>query len=505
MHTRRWLAAIAVCFAARLAFYASAYPLWEGYDEWAHFGAARAIAFEGRFLAPRDTRLPRDVEESLKLVPMPPNLHDLPPEALSHEAFWALPAETRRAREEAFRAIPRELARQPGTTVAYEALQPPVYYWLMAPSLRLSGGATVVTQVFLLRWISILLAVSIVPLVFLVARSVFVEDRVALACAAVVALMPELAIDVSRVGNECVAVPLYSAVTWLALRRRNPWLLGALLGVGLLTKAYFLAALAGIALAYWVPQSLAVAVLISGWWYARNLWTTGTLSGLSESVMLRGTPVTGALSAVAGLPWRTAIDSILLSHLYFGGWSSLTARSWMYHLLYALIAVAAVGVVLLWRKREIRALAAVYGVFWLAQLYNVVLIYRAKGVPTSMGWYLYAVIGAQATLALAGLRRLCGSAAIWIGALLFGLLDLYAMHALALPYYAGMLRRKPGGGLAGLRWSDFDAAELFRRLAAFKPPFVTEGVLIASWALYVAATIVLVAAAIRLARGVKRA
>jgi hypothetical protein len=429
----------------------------------------------------------------------------LPPEAVSHENFWSLPAEERRRREEAFRAIPREFAGRPSSFGAYEALQPPIYYWLMAPALRAAGGASLATQVFLLRWLSILIAASIVPLVFLVAREVFAEDHLALGCAAAVALMPELAIDVARVGNECAAVVLYTAVTLMGLRRKDGWAFGLVLGAGLLTKAYFLAALAGVALVVWAPRAFGIAILLSGWWYARNLWTTGTLSGLSEAVALRTSAPTHLLAAAGRLPWRNALDSILLSHLYFGGWSSLTVRSWMYHLFYLVIAVGAAGVLVLYKKREVRSLGILYGVFWIAQLYNVVLIYATKGVPTSMGWYLYAVIGAQSALALSGLRRLMGRAAIWISAGLFAGLDLYAMHGLSLPYYAGMLQRKSTGGLAGLRWADLDLREMFSRLSAFKPDFVTPGVLMGLWGIYLLSTVALVAMAARLSRGVKRA
>jgi hypothetical protein len=505
MRTGRWLAAITLCFGARILFYATAYPLWEGFDEWAHFGVVRAIAFDGRLLVPRDARVPLDVFTSIQLAPTPPGLSYLPPEAVSHENFWTLPAEERRRREEAFRAIPREFAGRPSTIGAYEALQPPVYYWLMAPALRAARGASLATQVFLLRWLSILIAALIVPLVFLVAREAFADDHLALGCAGVVALMPELAIDVARVGNECVAVVLYTAATLFALRRKDGWAFGLVLGAGLLTKAYFLAALAGVALVVWAPRAFGVAILVSGWWYARNLWTTGTLSGLSEAVALRAAPPFQVLAGAVQLPWRKAVDSILLSHLYFGGWSSLTARSWMYHLLYLVIAIAAAGALLLHKKREIRSLSILYAAFWIAQLYNVVLIYATKGIPTSMGWYLFAVIGAQSALALSGLRRVLGRAAVWISAGLFAALDLYGMHGLSLPYYAGLLQRKATGGLAGLNWDGLDIREMFSRLAAFKPGFVTPGVLMGLWGIYLLSTVLLVAIAARLSRGVKRA
>jgi hypothetical protein len=371
--------------------------------------------------------------------------------------------------------------------------------------LWLSRSTALVTQVFVLRWASILIASFSVPAVFLLGRTVFADDQMALGAAVVVALMPELAISVARVGNECLAVMLYTVVTWLAVRRRNWLAMGAALGLGLITKAYFLAAVAGVALTFFAPRAFAIAALLSGWWYVRNLLSTGTLTGLSEAVLLRGAPRVSMLSAVQTLSWGKAVDSILFSHLYFGGWSSLMVRSWMYHLFYLVMVVAGVGLIGLWRRRELRSCLWMYGVFWLAQLYNVVLIYRTKGVPTSMGWYLYAVVGAEVALLLAGLRRVLGRYAVGLAAILFGLLDLYAMHAIALPYYTGMLGRKANGALAGVQLSGFRAGEVFERLTIFKPPVVTESVMVGLWAAYVAATILLMASGVRIGMRIKPA
>jgi hypothetical protein len=491
MKTQWWLALIWAGFAARLAFYATAYPLWEGFDEWAHFAVVSHMA-DGAALVPRDAPLPPDVAASLREVPMPPT--NLPAGALSHEEFWALSAEGREKRARG--AIP-------GMT-AYEALQPPLYYWLMAPVLWLARGCRLVTQVFVLRWVAVLIASFVVPLVFLIGRETFVDDEVALGGAAVVALMPELAISVARAGNECLAVVLYTLVTWLAMRRRNWPALGAILGLGLITKAYFLAAAAGVALVFFAPRAFLVAAVLSGWWYVRNVMSTGTLTGLSESVMLRGASPWSMVQAARSLPWTRAVDSILFSHLYFGGWSGLMVRSWMYHVFYVAIAAAAAGLIGLWRKKKIRALASIYGVFWVAQLYNVILIYRTKGVPTSMGWYLYAVAGAEVVLAIAGLRRIIGRWAVGLGAALFGLLDLYAMNFVALPYYTGMLGRKANGALAGVHWPGFRVGQMFERLTVFKPPIVTESVMIGLWAVYVLATVMLIAIGVRMGCEVKQ-
>jgi hypothetical protein len=439
----RWITVIWACALARLVFYAAALPLWEGYDEWAHFSVVRMVA-HGDLLPRRNAPIPADVDASLRSVPVPWELRGLPAPARTHDG-------------------PGGPGPWPRLT-AYEALQPPLYYWLMAPLLRVFGAASLPTQVMALRLAAVLLASFTIPLVFLLARAAGVSPE----CAAVVAVMPGFAFDVARVANDCLAVLLYTALLLLVVRRAHWLAAGVVLGLGLLTKAYFLAALV---LVFWMPRAILVALAVSGWWYVRNLWTTGTLAGLSESVMLRHTSLADLLRLIPSVPWRTAIDSILFSHLYFGGWSSLMVRSWMYHLFYVVILIAAVGGI--WgirRNPALRPLAVVYAVFWLAQLYNVLLIYASKGVPTSMGWYLYAVVGAEAVLC-------CASIPPVVGVGLFAALDLYAMHFVALPYYAGLIRHKPNGSL-----------ESFHLRAISLPSWHMLGL----WLLYLAATVILV-------------
>jgi hypothetical protein len=514
MGTRWRLLTLWACFLARLTFYAAALPLWEGYDEWAHFSVVRTVAQEGKFLVPRDQEVPRRVEASLQLAPVPWELRTLPPPAVTQDGWWQLSSGERAKREAAFRNLP---SNGMGTLPAYEALQPPLYYWLMAPVVRMTAPLGLASQVMAVRWASVLIASLAIPLIFSIARMFFKDDRAALGCAAVAAVMPGFALDVARVGNDCLAVVLFSAFTLLLLKQvrgQNCAVgLGVVLGLGLLTKAYFLTAiLALLFLAVRGPLraaavALACAASIGGWWYARNLITTGTLSGLSEAVMLRNTGPFATLRSAFAVPWGKAIDSVVFSHLYFGGWSSLTVRSWMYHVFYAAILVAIAG--LLWRKPEAEerqtreALLWVYGAFWLGQCYNVILIYLSKGVPTSMGWYLYAVIGAEVVLCIAGLKTFLGRWAAAAGVLLFALLDLYTMHAIAIPYYTGLIRHKANGALSALHPADLHGMGLTAisgRLAIFKPPMLTGGLLPALWALYLAGTIVIVYLAVDRAR-----
>jgi hypothetical protein len=98
---------------------------------------------------------------------------------------------------------------------------------------------------------------------------------------------------------------------------------------------------------------------------------TGTLSGLNEAVLVRHMSVAEILHSAAGVNWPRAVDSILFTHLWCGGWSFLTVRAWMYHIFYAVIAIAAIGLV---RQRHSTLFAApawIWIWFGFGQLYNV--------------------------------------------------------------------------------------------------------------------------------------
>jgi hypothetical protein len=523
----RWLlVSIWICFLFRGWFYAAMFPLWEGYDEFSHFGVVRAITAKGILLVPRDQPGPRDVEESLKLAPVPWEVRgwDVFRSSLTEEAYWKLSPDERRRREARLRAMPPSWQREDSVSgvSAYEAYQSPLYYWLMTPALYALKGSGMLAQVLLLRWIGVAIASLVVPLTFGIALAVTGREPVALGCSTVVAVMPGFATNVARISNEPLAILLFTLLIWLGLRILNrapdagsPAALGAVLGLGLLTKAYFLTAVPAVLLLLFYKYGRAwasalttsvITVLIAGWWYVRNVVTTGTLSGLAESVMLRDRGVTAMLAAVPHIPWVHAVDVIMFSHLYFCGWSSLTVRSWMYHVFFAIAILAALGLIVQLRRPEVSWLVGIYGFFWLGQLYNVWLQYLTKGLAGSMGWYMYAVVAAEVVLCAVAFGRF-QDLAMALGTTLFGLLDLYGMHWLAIPYYTGLIGHRANGALAALHVSEFGAVgfdAVFERLAVNKWVPMSPRVLIVLWILYLAGTILPMAVMLLLALRSKR-
>lgn len=75
-----------IFFLARGAFYSVAVPMWEGFDEYAHFAYVQHVASGSLIAAPTD-RATREIERSIELVPMPWVLRAEPPPHETQESY----------------------------------------------------------------------------------------------------------------------------------------------------------------------------------------------------------------------------------------------------------------------------------------------------------------------------------------------------------------------------------------------------------------------------------
>lgn len=511
------LLAIWICFVIRAFFFCAVMPLWEGFDEWSHFAVVQRMVFRGEWLVNRESQAPQDVAASMFLAPLAWELRKFGPPSMTHDEFWQLPPEERARKEAQFRAIPREWKYQDslGTLKTYEGLHPPLNGWLMAPVLWAAGNAHLSTQVLLLRWWGVMLVSLVIPLSCLACRVVFESDRLGLGCAAIIAAMPGLLVGTGHVANECVGVMLLTLVIWLSvetvkhgLTTRRAVALGVVLGLGLLAKAYVLTAVpvVGLLLLWkcqrdWRRAALVplCTFMVSGWWYIRNLVTNGTFTGMWEAQMLPHATLMDELRQIPKIHWGVLIDSVLFSHIWLGSWSTLTVRSWIYHIFYLLIALALVGLVrqgIRAMRPEMALMAAFALTFWAGQLYHSITLFMVWGMATTIGSYLYAVITAETALTVAGLRaivpRSARSAVVPVSVALFALLDLYTIHLVSLPYYAGITAHRPGGAVPVFHFGSASLGEIAQRLHAFKSPLLGGGVLEGLWIAYLAATVGLV-------------
>ena len=351
------LACLWMFFFVRGLFYVSFVPLWEGFDEWAHYAVVQNLATGGRVLISRSDRVSREVQASLELAPSVDA-------TVKNDAWWQLPDIDRISREQKLRSIPAEWTREPaaGGATVYEAQQTPLYYWLLAPAYKLTAGFPFLTRVWLLRFLSLLVASTVIPLGFLVAQRVFGEDLPALGVVALIAAMPQLMMTVSHIGNDSMAVAmgslsLFMLFQWKEEPRSMPraLALGTVLGLALLTKAYFLAMVPPVLIfvAIWARRKtvyrpafalITCMVVISSWWYVRNWMLTHSFSGALLEVAGSHTG-SSLIGAVFKADWVRALDFAFVSHTWLGNWSFLVVRSWMYHTLALFAGFAGIGLI----------------------------------------------------------------------------------------------------------------------------------------------------------------
>lgn len=380
--TLLWL--IWIVFFIRGVFYCVQQPMWEGYDEWAHFAYIQHIV-EHRRLPARTTLVSDEIRHSLEVVPLPYSQRAWPSPHVTHDAFWQLPEHERVRREQILRRLGSASSlRSVSTSVIaqhYEAQQPPLYYLAMALPYMTMSTSSLSARVLVVRLFSVALASLVIPLGYLIAVHVL-PRRLALLLALLLAALPGLFINVCRVGNESLSIILSAAVLFILLRstaRRSSlfhWAaIGSVLGAALLTKAYALAFIpllpllaiiqSGRCRSAWrrailgCTLAISVALVIAGWWYWRSWTTTATLSGEQLDAAASGFTISEKIAALRMINWVTVLDAAAFSHIWVGGWSFIVVRSWMYRVFEVLALVAAMGVVLLgwrisvriWKKR----------------------------------------------------------------------------------------------------------------------------------------------------------
>lgn len=527
-----WLA-----FVVRGFWYCALLPPWEGYDEPFHFAALQHVA-NGQGTPQANTLVSLEVQKSLHLLPLPWELHfhNIQHPLTPHDEFWKLPPPEREQRISAVWGLAPQEGAQPATEpiLNYEFQQAPLYYWIFAIPLRAIASLPLLSRMYLLRILTMLLASIAIPIAYGTARRVLRTEPQALGAAAIIVMLPELMISVTRVANESPALVCYTAMlaaAVMAVHKPLSWyawlLLGGALGCGLLSKAYVLSALPAVVvvgvLALWSPSetgerrpnpvsivarlaaAFAVTAVIAGRWYASVHRVTGSWTGVKDDIAISHMPVLQKLGQVSQVNWKSGVLSVLISHIWFGAWSFLRVPSAIYVLGFVVIAAALAGVLVRLRRgsaigaemRDILLLSAFYMSFWAGLAYSVLVTFLNQGVSSSTGWYLYTAVAAEVILLAWGLQAFA-PAHIVFPSLTIGVavLDLYGVHALLMPYYTG-LTYHVGKSVPTALWATLTQLPIvFERLTELRAPWLNATALVCLWVGYWIATVATVLAVI---------
>jgi hypothetical protein len=323
--------------------------------------------------------------------------------------------------------------------LSYESAQTPAYYALMLPAWWVadSVGGTV-AAVYVMRIINALLIALLAPMAVVVAWRVAPgRPEVAALSALFAALLPGLALNLTRVGNDALAAVLGGAAIVMAIKwiggawtTRRALILGTALGAGVLVKLTLLG----------FAPALAVALLWPGSGVSRRrkvamLLLTGAAVGLclgiwfAINVHLYGVPVpsarTNRLSIIPPMSFDLRYVPLDLAFFFVSYWSGepLGALPFAagFVALGSLVALIAVAGLLRQRVRggpAFVALAAIGGMFAVAMLLPATAAFQFAGP----GRYEYPALPAVATLLALGLTAALARAfARWLLAGLYGI------------------------------------------------------------------------------------
>ena len=289
-----------------------------------------------------------------------------PPSGMTYRAFFSRPAP----------ALPVPATRffRPGAALNYEGQQPPLYFVALAPAYLLARDWSWPSHMLLLRLVSWALAFTGFAIGCRATIGALSRLGIAPALGLLVPawplLFPEFFPDMARIGNNGTCL-FFVGIAWALILRllRGPDLravigLGLALGLGLLTKAFFVPITAGVALLFfyvairnrsWQPLrdlavALAIAAAMGSAWYLHNYTSSGSFMNLGDFVkieekggvlqtvlregvnfqellqFLRGTAVMAATFAWSGT-WSRALLSpiftapiVIMALVAFGSW-----------------------------------------------------------------------------------------------------------------------------------------------------------------------------------------
>jgi hypothetical protein len=397
-------------------------PPFEGFDEPAHWSSLSRIAHDGRIPVYGEDRLDRAVRG----YPGPHAYSGTPPFdppfGVSYRG-WTPDAGPRT------QSPPSGFT--PDAAPNWQAQHPPLYYLLMAPVFLASQNLGWVDHFAALRLASWLMAVAGLAIGVEAAcrRVPGMTPGLGAVMAAWPFLFPQFFPEMARLGNDALCLLLAALAFRQALEMearghtiRSGALMGLWLGLGLLTKAFFLPISAGV-LAWlgwrWLAagrqaarmKAMAAAALtaglIGGWFYVWQLAAHGTPTGGDEFIrfaqdgaVLGGLAQNFSMSALA-----RGLAAIAASFAWAGTWS--LARPPEILLAGPVLLIGFVLARCLWRRPPSSALLALFMAAPTAAglvyhlLVRIAFTGAGSGTP---GWYLHILAPALIVVVAAGWR-----------------------------------------------------------------------------------------------------
>jgi hypothetical protein len=456
--------------------YISITPVFEGFDEPWHYSYIQEIAEHSRFPHAQKSKISMEIKESFSFLPHPPfsetgyNFYD----------YWKLSREDRIQLRNSLINIPRDFRkldseREKGQ---YQAQHPPLYYLICVPIYLLMSDYDLIYRVFSLRLLSVLLSSLTIPFGYLAIRKWFHSDQVIqVIVTGIIISMPVFYFDTSRIGNDSLGVPLFTVMLLLCgIIWNGNWSflltagLAIILGLGLLTKAYFTAAIPPIIALYLLKNlydhtslknllnHLVIlffgSLIISSWWYIRNYMNYGTFTGLYESIINNSDKSQSWYLAIFDINLGRFFRRVIDSHLWPGHWSFVKIPKYFsraYRLIFFLgIFLYTTKILHAIVKKRVNKenitnilIWLFYTIFWIAMYYHTLQAWNLMGHIMTGGWYLCAVIVFEVVILVKGYSFFIRKASLQFLTYLtifffFIITETYGIFFRLMPFYSGI-------------------------------------------------------------------
>jgi hypothetical protein len=420
---RLLLLAVALAGIAHVAFL----PPFEGFDETNHFSYIQQIADTGSIPRYGIDKESTDVES----YPGPRHYSPSPPYdsvgGLTYRSFFnasSVPSLTPEG----------GLGYRPGRWVYGEAQHPPLYYTLMAPVYLLAKGWGWPGVFLLLRLASWAIAFAGFVIGCRATQQSLMALKVSPRLCLLAALWPflfaEFFPEMARMGNDSLCLLLMGIAWWLMLRlladrkiATTLWL-GLILGLGLLTKAFFVPILVGCAglLCFHELRErdgrqirnaailLVSACVVGGGWYLYRYLMVGNFIVANDimAVQQHGSVLAQIMNSVGLGGVLRGIGQLTVSFAWAGTWSygRFPPIFTLPVILLALLPLFNWLIKLRWAPTPVIApLFVVTPMLLGLGYYMLTQIARGPGAAGTPGWYLHIMAGPLSLALIMGWRQ----------------------------------------------------------------------------------------------------
>ena len=288
-------------------------PAFEGFDETAHFSSVRQIAFTHTIPIYEKSFI--DQKIASYSGPVPYGTGELPfDKNLTYKKFFSSQElvdnyknqNTGNSEGDNFTA-----SNQPN----WQSQHPPLYYFLMSPVVKLTENFPLSSQVFIIRIVSYVLVILGVALGL---GAVFKGNMISELPQALIGfwiypiILPMFFIEFARIGNDSLCIFIVGLLCYqISSKPFHQWTrfrsigIGVTLGLGLLTKAFFLPITAAFGIFYMTQLFLEykksksatkefinlliiflTLFLVGGGWYIYKYITFGSITGSDDAIQI---------------------------------------------------------------------------------------------------------------------------------------------------------------------------------------------------------------------------